>query len=152
MLAPSRLRRLHQQLGSEDWLLWELNEPVRVAMSWLSEILALEEAKNTAPDGHTLSVDFDTFLASPGDTLGEIARFFGYAHDAGQIDALVSGPLMTRYSKAPDHDYSADVRAKLLAEARSANQDGINTALTWLNDTASRYPMVAEAMENHSGT
>lgn len=152
MLAPVRLKRLHKRLGCEDWNLWELDEPVRAAMSWLCEILALEEARKTAPDNHILWVDFDAFLDAPSEQLTDIARFFGYPHDPDTIAGLTSGPLMTRYSKAPDHDYSPDLREKLLAEARAAHQDGIDKALTWLNDTASRYPNVAEALANHSGT
>ncbi|WP_442623686.1 hypothetical protein [Parasphingopyxis sp.] len=149
VLASQRLRRLHARLGSADWELWNLSEPVRAAMSWLSEILALDEARSGVSDAHVHWLDFDAFLADPVDNLAEIARFFGIDPDTMAIAALVDGPIMTQYSKAPEHGYSRDVRESLLAEARKAHADGIADALTWLKDAADRHAAVAAVLDRH---
>lgn len=150
MLASPRLHRLHKRLGSEDWKLWELSEPVRAAMSWLSEMMALDRAAQAAPDGHVHWLDFDDFLQSPAYRLGDIAAFFGIETDTDTVSAITSGPLMSQYSKAPEHDYSPDLREKLLAEARATHQEGIAEGLTWLKDTAARHKAVARLIREHA--
>ncbi len=149
MLASPRLQRLHKRLGAEGWTLWELSEPVRAAMSWLSEMMALDAAAQGAPAGHVHWLDFDDFLQDPAAQLGTIAAFFGIKTDAHRLSATTSGPLMRQYSKAPEHGYSPDLREKLLAEARVTHQDGIAEALTWLKDAAARHGTVARMMKEH---
>ncbi|QLC23793.1 hypothetical protein HFP57_01250 [Parasphingopyxis algicola] len=150
MLASPRLHRLHKRLGCDDWRLWELSEPVRAAMSWLSEMMALDAAAKAAPDGHVHWLDFDAFLADPAARLGDIAAFFGMEANTETLDGLAGGPLMNQYSKAPEHGYSADVREKLLAEARATHQEGIVEALTWLKDTAARHAAIGTLMTEHA--
>ncbi|MGP1282096.1 MAG: hypothetical protein ACTS1X_03885 [Parasphingopyxis sp.] len=150
MLASQRLHRLHKRLGCAEWRLWDMSEPVRAAMSWLSEMMALDAAAKAAPDGHVHWLDFDAFLADPAARLGDIAAFFAMETNADALSALAAGPLMDQYSKAPEHGYSADIREKLLAEARATHQEGIATALTWLKDMAARHAAVAELMTEHA--
>lgn len=150
MLASSRLQRLHKRLGSADWKLWELPEPVRAAMSWLSEMMALDAAAETAPAGNTHWLDFDDFLKDPAAQLGEIAAFYGLAGDRDRLSAIAGGPLMTQYSKAPEHGYSPAVREKLLAEARATHQEGIAEGLTWLKDAAARHGAIARLLTEHA--
>jgi hypothetical protein len=149
LLASPRLCRLHKRLGTEDWRLWELSEPVRAAMSWLSEMMALNAAAQAAPTGHVHWLDFDAFLQEPVARLGEIAKFFDIETNADTLSAIISGPLMSQYSKAPEQGYSPDLREKLLAEARATHQEGITEALTWLNDAADRHEAVARMMTEH---
>ena len=143
MLASPRLLRLHKRLGADDWRLWELSEPVRAAMSWLSEMMALDAAAQAAPAGYIHWLDFDDFLQDPAARLGEVAEFFDIGADADTLSAVTSGPLMSQYSKAPEHGYSPDLREKLLAEARATHQEGIAEGLTWLKDAAERHEAVA---------
>jgi len=149
MLASPRLQRLHNKLGSEDWMLWQLSEPVRAAMSWLSEMMALDAAAHIAPAGHVHWLDFDDFLQDPAARLGDIAAFFGIKADADTVSAITNGPLMSQYSKAPEHGYSPDLREKLLAEARATHQEGIAEGLTWLKDAAGQHDVVARLMAEH---
>ncbi|WP_299326556.1 hypothetical protein [Parasphingopyxis sp.] len=150
MLASQRLRRLHVRLGSESWRLWELPEATRAAMSWLSEMMAMDAAATATPNGHIHWLDFDDFLGNPVDRLAETAAFFGIAADKPTITSLTGGPIMTQYSKAPEHGYSRDMRESLLAEARATHADGIAEALTWLNDAADRHPPIAAMMARHA--
>lgn len=149
LLASPRLHRLHKRLGAEDWALWELSEPARAAMSWLSEMMALDAAAHSAPKDHILWLDFDTFLEDPADQLGALCTFFGIGADSKTLSALTNGPLMKQYSKAPEHGYGPDVREKLLAEARTTHQEGIAEALIWLNDMATRHEAVSNLMAKH---
>lgn len=149
MLASPRLQRLHKRLGAQDWKLWQLSEPVRAAMSWLSEMMALDAAAQAVPSGNIHWLDFDDFLQDPAAQLGNIAAFFGMDAGADTLSAITSGPLMTQYSKAPDHDYSAALREKLLAEARATHQDGLAEGLSWLKDAAARHEAVARILTEH---
>jgi hypothetical protein len=150
MLASSRLHRLHKRIGSEDWALWELSESVRAAMSWLCEMMALDSAARAAPTGHVHWLDFDDFLQDPAAKLADIAGFFGVEASEEALSAITNGPLMTQYSKAPEHGYSPDLREKLLAEARATHQEGIAEGLTWLKDTAARHEAIAQLMKEHA--
>ncbi|RED15905.1 sulfotransferase domain-containing protein [Parasphingopyxis lamellibrachiae] len=150
MLASPRLQRLHKRLGSDNWKLWELPEPVRAAMSWLSEMMALDATAQTAPTGNIHWLDFDDFLQDPVSRLGEIAAFYGLDSGKDRLSAIANGPLMTQYSKAPEHDYSPDIREKLLAEARATHQEGIAKGLTWLKDAAAQHETIARLMTEHA--
>ena len=52
---------------------------------------------------------------------------------------------MTRYSKAPEHDYSPSLREQLLAEAAQIHADDIRQTLLWVDQLAQRFPEVAAA-------
>lgn len=149
MLASPRLSRLHKRLDTDDWKLWELSEPRRAAMSWLSEMMALDDATETAPTSHVHWLDFDDFLQEPTARLGEIATFFDIETNTETLSSITSGPLMSQYSKAPEHGYSPVLREKLLAEARATHQEGIAEALTWLKDAAARLEAVGRMMTEH---
>lgn len=149
MLASPRLARLHHHLGSAEWKLWELSEPVRAAMSWLCEMMALDATANTVPNGHVHWLNFDDFLEAPASSLAELSQFFGFDADDNALAALVNGPLMSQYSKVPEYGYNSDLREKLLAEARTTHQEGIAEALTWLKDAASRHEAVKKLLAEH---
>jgi hypothetical protein len=151
MLAPSRLNRLHNRLGREPWNLWELSEPVRAAMSWLTEVAALDAAVRAAPEGHVLWLDFDEFLGEPADGLLAVARHFGHALDEEQAIALTKGPIMGQYSKAPEYGYNAEQRESLLEETRAAHAADIAEAMAWLDEAGAMADSIAETIARHSG-
>ena len=90
-------------------------------------------------------MDFDDFLSQPGEQLQRAARDYSRALSAETALALVSGPIMTRYSKAPEFDYSASLRDELLAEAAQIHADDIRQTLLWVDQMAQRFPKVAAA-------
>lgn len=144
-MAAERLRRLHRRAGETRWRLWRLSGAERVAMSWASEMGSLVQAAERLGEGRTLMVDFDRFLADPRAELRHIAGFFGL--DPSASAALAASPLMGRYSKAPEHEYSSTLREEVLAEARREQAAAIAEALAWLDRAASESPHVARAME-----
>lgn len=151
-LASSRLQRLHRKLGVDEWNLWEVSEPVRAAMSWLTEMMSLEAAADRIDPERVQWLDFDEFLAHPGSHLMSVTNFFDMGADEATLSSIIESPIMTQYSKAPDHEYSSDLRERLLAEARENHQNGIAEALKWLHDIASRDENVARIVTERTRT
>ena len=112
------------------------------AAAWTCEMTALE----AAGDGAFLWVDFDRMLADMGRSLIDVARFLGLEAGDAQIREIVSGPLMGRYSKALEHDYSPELRRALIAQAESDHARDVREALVMLEDAAQESPLLARAL------
>lgn len=141
--APGRIARLAALLPDFPHALWQLPPVTRVAMSWLAEMAT---AQRTLPraDARHLWVDFEAMLADPGGSLAAQCRHLGIATDTARIDAVVGGPLMQQYSKAPEHGYSADLRRQLQAQAAAEHDAEINDAIAWVEALAARYTVLAD--------
>lgn len=114
----------------------------RAAAAWMTEMLSLEAAANAIGE-RAQRFDFDQMLREMGDALSQAAAHFGLAPDPGQIRAVVEGPLMRRYSKAMEYDYSPDLRRELLADAVWQHGRDIDQALAWLRDEVGRHAVTA---------
>ncbi|MGH6781198.1 MAG: hypothetical protein ACREB5_03705 [Sphingomonadaceae bacterium] len=141
-----RLQRLHARIGAEPWRLWELSLGERAALAWACEMAALEQAAETAAEGQVLWLDFDDFLESPAESLTVCAGHFGEPLGLDQARTLVGGPIMSRYSKAPEHAYSPQLRRDVLAEARREQAGEIARGLIWLEQAARDHPLIARAV------
>jgi len=62
------------------------------------------------------------------------------------VRAILAGPEMRRYSKAPQFAYDTGLRIAVLNEARATHAAEIHRGLAWLDRAASRWPIVARAM------
>ncbi len=144
VLAPSRLRRLHRRLGGEAWQLERLGEGEVLALTWACEMTALTQAAN-AGGARVLRLDFDRFLAEPM-LLGAVLRHFGIDAGLSEVHAILRGPHLRRYSKAPEHAYDAALRRDVLNEARAAHGEEIRRGLAWLDRAAAQFAAVREAM------
>ena len=71
--------------------------------------------------------------------------------DETQLRAIGTGPLMSRYSKGLEYDYSATLRAELIAEATAANRAAIDGALAMLANAAEKSPILARALGRSGG-
>ena len=121
-------------------------------MAWACEMTALEEAAAGPASGQDIVwLDFDHFLAAPAEQLTRLAAHFG--HPLSQEDAarLASGPIMSRYAKAPEHAYSAELRRQVLSAARAAHGQEIGRGLAWLDAAADRYPPIRRALIRAEG-
>lgn len=145
-ISGPRLARLHTLIGAEPWTLWQLDEAQRAAMAWATEMTSLSVAAQHIDDDRILWMNFDAFLTAPLDSLQTIIRFFGYDAQP-DLNDIINSPIMTRYSKAPEHDYSADLRRQLLAETLELRAADIRKALAWLEDAAAHHPAIAAAMQ-----
>jgi hypothetical protein len=146
VLAPDRLRRLlqrHPTLGSVPPPRFEGEW---IAMSWLCEMSALAAiARSFATKVHW--VDFDEFLAAP--TAGLAAIFGALSSPAApaEVEGLLAGPIMSRYSKAPEHAYDAQLRREVLAGADLDFRSEIRRGMTWLGAAGQRDAEMAAILE-----
>jgi hypothetical protein len=145
MLLPSRLRRLHRRIGRDVWRPESLSEGETLALGWACETSALALAERTA-QGAVLGVDFERFLAHPAFILLAALRHLGIDATQGEADAILRGPHMHRYSKAPEHAYDAGLRSEVLNEARAAHGAEIRRGLAWLDRAAAEFAPVRDAM------
>lgn len=144
VLAPDRLRRLHRRIGAAAWRADYLSEGERLAMAWACEMSALAQAASAAPK-RTFRVDFDDFLSNPG-SLREVFRHFEIDATPAEVDAIVQGPDMRRYSKAPEYEYDAGLRLDVLTEARIKHAAEIRRGLNWLERAAAQFEPVRLAL------
>jgi hypothetical protein len=145
MLAPSRLRRLHRRIGRDAWRLESLSEGEMLALGWACEMSALAQATHAAGE-RVLRVDFDHFLASPTALVFAALRHFGIDATSGKVEAIIAGPDMRRYSKAPEHAYDAALRREILNEARATHRAEIGRGLAWLDRAATEFAPVKDAL------
>jgi hypothetical protein len=112
---------------------------------------ALEAAADAMTDRQIAWADFDRMLAHMPEELTRICSFFGFAADADTIASIAAGPLMSRYSKALEYDYSAQLRRELIAQAAGYHGAAIDRAVAMLEATASHSPLLAKAMARAKG-
>ena len=147
MTAATRLTRLHRRTGADRWKLWTLSEGELVAMSWATEMTSLAAAEAALPAGATMWMEFDDFLAAPAESLSAAAAFFCAPIDAASAEGLARHPLMGRYSKAPEHEYSPALRRELLAQARREHAPAVAAAHAWLAAAAREVPVIARCLD-----
>jgi len=62
------------------------------------------------------------------------------------LRTIASGPLVSRYSKALEYDYSPMLRRDLLAGALEQHGKAIDGALAMLKSAAEKSPLLARAL------
>ena len=109
-MAGTRLQRLNNRLNTPLANLSALNLVQRIAMSWLCETACLLEAQEDVSNVQIQWMNFDTFLDSPHDHWQRLSQHFAFEMPKEETHSLLSGPIMTSYSKAPEHGYSSNLR------------------------------------------
>jgi hypothetical protein len=142
MLAGPRAHRAN----TRNVYLPAQNDADHAAAAWAAEMTALEAAAEAMTDRQVAWADFDKALRGMETELGRIAAFFGFDADAEHVRALATGPLMHRYSKAPEHEYSAALRQELIAESSEQFAREIDGALAMLRSAAEKSPLLARAL------
>lgn len=150
-LSPVRLMRLQRRCPGLEANISAMHDGLRAALGWACEMTSLEAAAARMPENTVLWLDFDTFLADPPHHFRAVAAHFGRETDAPSARAIVEGPLMGRYSKALDYDYSPALRREILADARHRHGAAIRDGLNWLAGLAARYPAMADAIRRARG-
>jgi hypothetical protein len=146
-LAPARRHRLVRRLGGVEWRSNPHSEGEQVAMSWLCEMTALHQAALRF-ESQVLWVNFDAFLSEPLSGLQSIFRTLGAAPSCGELEALVTGPLMRQYSKAPQHAYDAALRREVLQSADWQHGVEIKRGMDWLSTVAKNHSLATAALES----
>jgi hypothetical protein len=99
-----------------------------------------------AMDARVLAVDIDVLLARPQETAIACATHLGLRFDALAFEGLEKSPLLQTYSKAPEHAYSPQLRARIIAQSRVENAAEIRRGLAWLAALAARHSSVAAVL------
>lgn len=115
------------------------------AMTWAVETLTHHAAAQRFGD-RIRRVDFGAFLQEPGPALRELCAHFGITAPDGHFDRVAASPTLTRYSKAPEHAYTPELRGRILAESRARNGEEIRNGLKWIETLARAAPQVAAAL------
>jgi hypothetical protein len=139
-LARSRAQRMMGRVSLPE----PHNAAETAAAAWACEMTALESAAERLSGRQVAWADFDAMLAEMPAELKKVAEFFGFATDA--IDSIASGPLMRRYSKATEYDYSPSLRRDLIAEAEAANRADLDGALAMLQSGVDNSSLLARAL------
>jgi len=142
-LAASRAQRLKRRVSAIGPA---HNEAELAAVAWACEMTALEAAKGDMPDRRTEWADFDVMLANMPEELARVSTFFGFAADTEALRAVAEGPLMKRYSKALEYDYSPQLRRDLISEVVAQHGSYIDAALGMLRSAARNSPLLAQAL------
>lgn len=125
----------------------DVSDAHRAAAAWACEMTSLEAAADVMADRKLLWADFDVMLDDVAGWLGRCARHFGFAASPERLTELAEGPLMRRYSKALEYDYSPSLRAELLDEATHWHRPQIDAAMAALAMLAESSPLLARALE-----
>jgi hypothetical protein len=145
-LSPIRLARLKGRCPGLEADVTAMNDGLKAALGWACEMTSLEQAAAALPTDAVMWLDFDRFLDDPVHHFTAIAAHFGEAVDAAAAKAICEGPLMRRYSKALEYEYSPQLRREILADARARHAAPIRDAMSWLAALESRYPAAARAI------
>ena len=141
-LASSRAQRMRNRVGAP----FARNEAELAAVAWACEMTALETSADAMPDRSIAWADFDAMLDAMPAELARVADALGMAADADRLHAVAKGPLMRRYSKALEHEYTPELRRELIAEASARHRGAIDGALAMLHSAAEKSPLLARAM------
>jgi hypothetical protein len=139
-----------QRMNARGIYLPAQNDAELAAAAWACEMGALETAAGAMADRQIAWADFDRMLRDMESELGRVAAFFGFTADADRLSSIATGPLMSRYSKAPEHAYSASLRQELIAETSEQFAREIERALAMLRSAAEKSPLLARALARAS--
>ena len=143
LAAMSDMRRL--RLASRGVQLPESRgDADAAAAAWACEMTALEAA---AGGRNVLWADFDSVLGDLDGWVQKMARHFDFAASEQDVRAIANGPLTRCYSKATEHEYSADLRGRLLSEAEERHRSDIDSALAMLAAAAETAPLLRKALD-----
>jgi len=107
---------------------------------------SLEAAAERMGDRNIEWADFDRMLDDMPEAIARTAVHFGFRDDCATVEAIANGPLMRRYSKATEYDYSPALRRELIAQAARQHAGDIADALAMLDRAAQESPLLARAL------
>ena len=142
-LADHRHQRLKQR-GIE--LPTAANDADRAAAAWACEMTTLEAAAEQMIDRRTAWADFDAMLKDIPAELARIASHLGFTASGERLRELAVGPIMKRYSKDPNYEYTPKLREDLLAQELRLQGNDIDGALAMLRSASEKSPLLGRAL------
>lgn len=148
--GPVRIRQLQARIAQPLQPLHALSPGEVAALSWLAETWNQHDAV-MHPGGRVLALDFDELLGDVAGTVGRVAAHFQLPLESGWLANIARSPVLTRYSKSPDFEYSPQVRRELLRQSRQNNAGQIAAGLRWLENLAGSQSAVAAVLNRRLG-
>jgi hypothetical protein len=145
--GPGRMQRLCTRLGRSLTPLHALSPGELAAMSWLAESLCRYDVLAHF-SGQVLALDFDELLDDVAAGMRHVLEQFGLPIDERWLSQLSASPVLTRYSKAPEHPYGPTLRAQILDHARREHRAEIEKGLAWLAALAESDQTVATLLRD----
>ena len=139
-LAQSRRERMRNRVE----LPAPRNPAEAAAAAWACEMTSLEAVASRMAGRNVLWADFDSMLADMPAGLDRVARSFQF--DTDGLAAIAEGPLMGRYSKATEYEYTPGLRRELIAKACATNRADIDRAIAMLQSAAQTSPTLDHAL------
>jgi hypothetical protein len=143
--GPVRIRQLQARIEAPLTPLHALSLGELSAMSWLAETWNQHDAVDQA-GSRVLALDFDELLADVAGSVRRVAEHFRLPLESGWLTSIAHSPVLTRYSKSPDFEYSPQLRCELLRESRRTNAAQIAAGLRWLETQARSQPAIARKL------
>ena len=144
VLAPSRAQRIAGRVPSMGR---PRSQADLAAIGWACEMTSLEASAQAMADRQVHWLDFDQMLDAVEPELSRAAAFFGFDASAERLAEIARGPLMTRYSKALEYDYTPALRRDLIADADGRYRAEIEAALAMVKQAAQESPLLARALQ-----
>jgi hypothetical protein len=144
--AAERVARLRQRVPILDVAEALASRARLAATTWAAEATALDAAARQLGQ-RAFVLDFDRFLHAPLSALIELSRHFGLVPTEAEIEQLLGGPIMRRYSKRQHRAFSAEDREQHIAASADRHRDEIADAMRWLDGLASEAPVVAAGLK-----
>jgi hypothetical protein len=149
ILAQSRASRMSGRVFGLDQQ--QLSDAHLAAAAWACEMTSLEHAADQLADRTIDWADFDRMLEDMPQAIASLVDHFAFVADSATIETIVRGPLMSRYSKALEYDYSPALREELIAQAVGDHGGDIDSALAMLRTAAEKSPLLARAIARAEG-
>lgn len=136
-LLVKLLREGVVNLGIEGAELLKLTDLQVAAVGWLAQQKQFEQMAKTMPD-RIRTLDSETLLARPAETIAAAARLFGLAIDSVAADKIAVGPAFTRNSKT-GATFSAADRTAEHEQGLSLHRDEIAMVGRWAQVVAEQF-------------
>jgi hypothetical protein len=141
-LADSRARRMAGRVSGLSG-----SSPAHLAAAaWACEMTALEAAAEAMADRQIEWADFDALLDDMREALAQLAKFFGFSASDERVREIATGPLMGRYSKALEFDYTPSLRRDLIEQEIGLQGRDIDDAVAMLEAAANDSSLLARAL------
>ena len=116
------------------------------ALSWLAEAATLARLAQAEPD-RVMALDFEDFLARPGEALHAVAAHFSLPASPEDARSAIASPLLSRYSKSPDQGFTPDDRAAQQADSAARNAGEIAKGRAMAEGLVGRYEGLASVSD-----
>jgi hypothetical protein len=144
--GPVRIRQLRARIATPLPPLHALSLGEMAAMSWLAETWNQYDTV-TRLGARIMTLDFDELLGDVAGGVGRVAAHFQLPQNSRWLSEIARSPVLTRYSKSPDFEYSPQVRRELLRQSRQNNAAQIAAGLRWLESLSKSQPAVAAILD-----